>query len=88
MPFIELESRPDKASGKAEPLVDELIAEECWPVFAPAPPRPLRLSEQMAVQHRGVDLVGGGRESFLVARMRVGAPTRFASADALGSHLS
>ncbi len=34
VPFVELASRPGKAFGEAEPLVDELIAEECWPVFA------------------------------------------------------
>jgi len=34
VPYVELASDPGKAYGEPESLIDELIEEECWPVYA------------------------------------------------------
>jgi hypothetical protein len=34
VPYVELASDPGKAFGEPEPLIGELIQEECWPVYA------------------------------------------------------
>lgn len=42
VPYVELASDPGKAYGEPEPLIAELIEEECWPVYAHpgCPPKP------------------------------------------------
>lgn len=45
LPYVEIASREGKTFGEPEPLIDDLIEQECWPVYAhPGIPRHLRHS--------------------------------------------